>query len=410
MARAIWSGSLNFGLVTVPVELFTATRDQTPRFHQLERGTADRVRIQRINERTGQPVAYKDIVKGYEVDDGQYIVFDQEELDDLAPGRSKAIEISGFVDLEEVEPIFFATTYYLGPKGAEYGRVYALLREALAATNRAGVATFVMRGRQYLTAIKAEKQVLVLHTMHYADEIRDPVKEIDALPGEVAVNPRELGAAQQLIETLGVGWDPNEYKDEYRERLSELVEAKLNGAGLVGEKPPPAATNVVDLMDALERSIARGRRTDPRVASADAEAPEQSAPPSGRARKRAPAGPNKEQEPERLRERGAGRGQSRARTRGQGQGQQQEAERDQQQERARGRGQGQARGRGQGRGLERERADGLADELSALTKAELYARATELDIPGRSTMTRAQLEEAVVGASRPRRGRGSTVA
>lgn len=318
MARAIWSGSLNFGLVTVPVELFTATRDHTTHFHQLERGTADRVRIQRVNERTGKQVAFKDIVKGYEVDDGQYVVIDPEELDEIAPGRSKAIEISGFVDLEQVEPIFFATTYYLGPKGAEYGKVYALLREALAATNRAGVATFVMRGKQYLTAIKAEKQALVLHTMHYADEIRDPVKEIDALPGEVTVNPRELGAARQLIETLGMDWDPNEYKDEYQERLNALVEAKLNGEGMVGEKPPPAATNVVDLMDALERSIARGRTRGP--------------------------------------------------------------------------------------------AQDQAEDLSALTKAELYARATELDIPGRSTMTRARLEDAVSQASRPQRGRRSTVA
>lgn len=382
MARAIWSGSLNFGLVTVPVELFTATRDQAPRFHQLERGTADRVRIQRINERTGKPVAFGDIVKGYELDDGQYVVFTQDELDEIAPGRSKAIEISGFVDLEQVEPIFFATTYYLGPKGAEYGRVYALLREALAASNRVGVATFVMRGRQYLTAIKAEKQVLVLHTMHYADEIRDPVKEIDALPGtrEAAVNPRELGAAQQLIETLGIDWDPNAYKDEYRERLDELIEAKRHGEGLVGgEKPPPAATNVVDLMDALERSIARGRRADPRVAApqSDAEAEPQSeakVEPAGAARKREYRGqkkgvaPVQERERERVRE--------------------------------------QVRVRDQGRERERERAE----DLSMLTKAELYARAAELDVPGRSTMTRAQLEDAVARAARPRRGRRSTVA
>jgi DNA end-binding protein Ku len=338
MARAIWSGSLNFGLVTVPVELFTATRDHTTHFHQLERGTSDRVRIQRVNERTGKPVAFKDIVKGYEVDDGQYVVIEPEELDEIAPGRSKAIEISGFVDLEQVEPIFFATTYYLGPKGAEYGKVYALLREALAATNRAGVATFVMRGKQYLTAIKAENDVLVLHTMHYADEIRDPAKEIDALPGAVTVSSRELSAAQQLIETLGMDWDPSEYKDEYQEKLQALVEAKLNGEGMVGEKPPPSATNVVDLMDALERSIARGRRQ--------------------------PAREEPEPEPKR--------------------------------------GRGRERGRGQD--------EDSAEDLSALTKAELYERATQLDIPGRSTMTRAQLAEAVSEAGRQQRGRRSTVA
>jgi DNA end-binding protein Ku len=323
MARAIWSGSLNFGLVTVPVELFSATTDHTPRFHQLQRGTGDRVRIQRVNEHTGKTVAFQDIVKGYEFDDGQYVVFTQDELDEIAPGRSKAIEISGFVDLEQVEPIFFATTYYLGPKGGEYGKVYALLREALAQSNRAGVATFVMRGRQYLTAIKAEKQVLVLHTMHYADEIRDPAKEIEALPVDVSVSARELDAARQLIETLAVDWDPGEYRDEYRAKLDELIEAKRQGEHLVGAKPPPSATNVVDLMDALQRSIERGRRPDP-------------APPR--------------------------------------------------------------------RGKAKERRE----DLSTLTKGELYARASELEIPGRSTMTRAQLEAAVSGAAHPRRR--STVA
>ncbi|MGH6657810.1 MAG: Ku protein [Actinocrinis sp.] len=403
MARAIWSGSLNFGLVTVPVELFSATSDRTPKFHQLQRGTGDRVRVQRVNERTGEQVAFKDIVKGYEFDDGQYVVFTQDELDEIAPGRSKAIEISGFVDLEQVEPIFFATTYYLGPKGEEYGRVYALLREALEKTHRAGVASFVMRGRQYLTAIKAEKQVLVLHTMHYADEIRDPVREIPALPGEVVVNERELGAARQLIETLGVAWDPHEYRDEYRARLDELIEAKQHGEGLVSTQPPPSATNVVDLMDALERSIALGRRADPRMAAESAAGPDSAAgterAESDDAQQAAEGG-------------GASGDQSagaevvpakpRKGTRGKAASPAAESDRPAGKRAA-------AKSAGPG-GKKTSASRPRAEDLSALSKAELYARATDLDIPGRSTMSRDRLREAVEQAVRARARRGATVA
>lgn len=255
MARAIWSGSLNFGLVTVPVELFTATRDHTTHFHQLERGTSDRVRIQRVNERTGKPVAFKDIVKGYEVGDGQYVVIEPEELDEIAPGRSKAIEISGFVDLEQVEPIFFATTYYLGPKGAEYGKVYALLREALAATNRAGVATFVMRGKQYLCAVRADGGVLSLETLYYADEIRDPHDQLDHLPERADESGREFDMARTLIESMSAPWRPEDYTDTYTEQVRQLVEDKRAGNEIAPAAAAPGATDVGDLLAALQRSI-----------------------------------------------------------------------------------------------------------------------------------------------------------
>jgi DNA end-binding protein Ku len=181
MARAVWSGALTFGLVSLPVQLFTATDSHTIHFRQLQRGTSDRVRNKRVNERTGQEVPLEDVVKGFDAGE-DYVIVEPGELEDIAPGRSKSLEISGFVELEEVDPIFFDKTYYLGPKGEEYAKVYALFHEALARTNKAGIATFVMRNHEYMVAVKAEGDILALHTLHWADEIRDPHKEISGLP------------------------------------------------------------------------------------------------------------------------------------------------------------------------------------------------------------------------------------
>ncbi|MFD0573355.1 Ku protein [Kitasatospora gansuensis] len=257
MARAMWSGTLSFGLVTVPVALYSATEDHSVRFRQLQRGTSDRVRNQRVNERTGEEVEYSDVVKGYELSEGEYVVIEPHELDELAPGRSRTIEIIGFVELGEVEPILFDKTYYLGPKGKEYTKVYALLREALARTGKAGIAKFSMRGREYLTAVHAEADTLTLHTMHFADEIRDPHQEVDNLPAaDATVQERELKAAEQLVEMLAMDWDPKAYRDEYEDRVRELVEAKVEGKEIVRPEGPTVATNVVDLMDALNRSMA----------------------------------------------------------------------------------------------------------------------------------------------------------
>jgi DNA end-binding protein Ku len=151
MARPIWSGVVSFGLVTVPVSLFTATEDHTTHFHQLQRGTSDRVRNQRVNERTGKEVAYDDVIKGYEFGEGQYVTVEPQELDEIAPGKSQVIDIDGVVDLDRIEPVYFGRTYYLAPRGEEYAKIYQLLRTALQKSNRAGIATFVMRSKQYLT-------------------------------------------------------------------------------------------------------------------------------------------------------------------------------------------------------------------------------------------------------------------
>ncbi|MFF7633418.1 Ku protein [Kitasatospora sp. NPDC008050] len=269
MARPIWTGTLSFGLVTVPVGLYSATEDHSVHFRQLQRGTSDRVRNQRVNERTGEEVEYREVVKGFELAEGEYVVLEPAELEQISPGRSKSIEISGFVDLAEVDPIYFDKTYYLGPRGKEYARVYGLLHRALADTNRAGLATFVMRGKQYLAAVRVEGDVLVLQTMHYAEEVRDPHREIDNLP-ESAAEPsqKELAAARQLIEMLSADWNPADYHDNYTEQVRELVEAKLAGKEVVTAAPAPESTNVVDLMAVLERSLQQAGGDEPEPVTA----------------------------------------------------------------------------------------------------------------------------------------------
>ncbi|MFB6864270.1 Ku protein [Streptomyces virginiae] len=256
MARPVWAGNLSFGLVSLPVGLYTATDSHTIHFHQLQRGTADRIRNRRVNERTGKEVDLDDIVKGYDTG-GEYVLVEPKELDEIAPGRSRSLEITGFVDLADVDPIFFDKTYYLGPRGAEYGKVYSLLEQALAKAGKAGVATFVMRQHEYLVALKAENGILTLHTLHWADEIRDPKKEIGNLPGKTKASDRELKMAEQLIEALSMTWDPGEFHDTFQEKVAAMIDAKQ--AGETVEKAEPAAepTGVVDLMEALRASVER---------------------------------------------------------------------------------------------------------------------------------------------------------
>ncbi|AXK35017.1 Ku protein [Streptomyces armeniacus] len=259
MARAIWSGVVTFGLVSVPVQLFTATEDHTVHFRQFQRGTTDRVRNKRVNERTGKEVGYDDIVKGYDLGGGEYVMVEPGELDDIAPGKSQVIEISSFVDLDAVEPVFFDRTYYLAPQGDENTKVYELLRAALAKENKTGIATFVMRSKQYLVALSAQEDLLVLHTLHWADEVRDPYRELPVLPEDGETTGRELDTARQLIDTLSGEWRPEDYRDTYEERVRELVDAKAKGETVVTEEEPPEPTNVVDLMDALQRSVDESR-------------------------------------------------------------------------------------------------------------------------------------------------------
>jgi DNA end-binding protein Ku len=260
MARAIWSGVLSFGLVSVPIEVYSATAAHEPTFHQFQKGTKDRIRYQRVNERTGKEVDYSDIVKGAEVGRRDYVMLDQDELDSVAPGRSRAMEVETFVDLDEIDPIYFDKTYYLGPKGEENKKTYALLRDALAQTNRAAVARFVMRGKEYLGAIRADGDLLVLETLFFADEIRDPRDQIDDLPGRVQLRPQELKMAKQLIDSMSGDWRPKDYRDTFTDRVNELIDAKKNDKEFSPADEAPSATGAVDLMEALRRSVEAARR------------------------------------------------------------------------------------------------------------------------------------------------------
>jgi DNA end-binding protein Ku len=268
MARAIWSGVLSFGLVSVPVELYTATEAHGPAFHQFEKGTADRIRYQRVNERTEDEVEYSDVVKGADVGDGNYVLLDQDELDSVAPGRSRLMDIRTFVDLDDIDPIYFNKAYFLGPGGEESGKVYALLREALASSGRAAIASFVMRGKEYLAAVRANHDLLVLDTLFFADEVRDPHQQIPDLPGRIKLSRQELTMARQLIDAMSGPWKPADYHDTYTDRVNELIEAKKNKKEFQPAEEAPAATNVVNLTEALQSSLAAAKHRSGRKAPA----------------------------------------------------------------------------------------------------------------------------------------------
>lgn len=259
MARPIWSGAINFGLVTIPVELYSATEDHTISFRQFERGTSDRIRYKRINERTGKEVAFSDIVKGADVGGGEFVIIEPEELDQIAPGRSRTIDINTFVDLDDIDPIHFQKTYWLAPAKEEYGRSYGLLLQAMEKVNRAGIASFVMRGKEYLTAVRAGDGLLILNTLLFVDDIRDPAKELKSLPELTTARGKELDMAVNLIESMTDDWRPEEFKDTYTEQVEKLIDTKRDGKELVAEAEPSEPTKVVDLFEALSRSV-EGRK------------------------------------------------------------------------------------------------------------------------------------------------------
>jgi DNA end-binding protein Ku len=333
MARVIWSGALAFGLVNIPVGLYAATEDRTVHFNQFQKGTSDRIRYKRINERTGEEVPFKEIVKGREVDDDTYVLVTDEELESVEPGRTRTIDITDFVDLSEVDPIYFQRTYYLAPRGDGADRSYELLHQAMAATNRVGIATLVMRSKEYLVAVRPQENILALETMYFADEIRDPVEGTGYEPAGQPAKPRELTIARQLIESMTTEWDPEQYHDTYRERVEQLIESKRNGEEIEAAAPAPRASKVVDLTEVLRQSVeaARGR--------------------------------------------GSGSGS------GSGSG---------------------ASGGGRKNGARKQDTGTAPADLSELSKTQLAQLAAELEISGRSKMTRDELEQAIRRARRPK--------
>ena len=254
MARSIWSGFLSFGLVNVPVGLYTATADQTVHFNQLHMGTSHRIRYKKVNEVTGEEVATQDIVNGFPLGGGEYVVVNREELKDIAPGKSETIEISDFVELGEIDPVHFRQTYYLAPRGKGADRAYALLRQAMHETGKVGIATMILRDKEHLVAVRPGDDVLILETMYFGDEIRSPSEELETLPQDASFQGRELEVAKRLVESLTVPWAPEDYHNTYRARVEELIERKREGQAVVFEAERPKS-NVIDLMAALEASV-----------------------------------------------------------------------------------------------------------------------------------------------------------
>jgi DNA end-binding protein Ku len=270
MPRAIWSGSISFGLLNVPVKLYSAVSRKNVSFRELRESDGSRVRHKRVAEADGDEVPYDEIVKGYEISPEQYVVVTRDELEEIDPKRTRAIEIQDFVDLDDIDPIYFDHPYYLGPdKGAE--KAYALLVKAMGDSKKVAVARFVLRNREHLAAIRPADKVLTMATMRFADEVVSP-EELgeDVVPENGRkIDKREVEMAKQLIDSLTSDFDPGKYRDEYREQLMALIERKAEGKAVVepvSEEPKP--TKAPDLMAALEESLA-AVRGEPLAAGAD---------------------------------------------------------------------------------------------------------------------------------------------
>lgn len=258
MARAVWTGALSLGLVSIPVSLYPATQEHEVRFHQFERGTTSRVRYRRVNQDTGEEVDYSDIVKGAELPDGEYVVLSDEELEDVAPRQTKSIEISDFVELDTIDPIFFQKSYFLGARDDNARKPYALLSSAIEQSGRAAVASFVLRNKEYLAVIRPYDGVLILETMFFADEVRQPEQVLDKQPDRGSLRKQDLDMAVNLIESMSTDWDPKRYHDNYTERVNEFVQAKSHNEKFETPEEEPSA-EVIDLTAALQASIDRVR-------------------------------------------------------------------------------------------------------------------------------------------------------
>jgi DNA end-binding protein Ku len=255
MARAIWKGSISFGLVNIPIALYPATRREELKFRLLRKGDLSPVNYKRVAEKDGKEVPWDQIVKGYEYEKGKYVVLKEEDFERVDLEATQTVDIQDFVDQEEIDPIFFYKPYYLEPqKGGD--KAYALLRGALKDSNKIGIAKVVIKTRQYLAGVKPEDGALLLELMHFADELADPQKL--HLPKKTEVGKREMTMARSLIDSMSSKWDPEKYKDDYKEALMEVIEEKVEAGGKeIEEKPKkaPKPTKVIDLVSVLQRSL-----------------------------------------------------------------------------------------------------------------------------------------------------------
>ena len=258
MPRTLWKGSLSFGLVTVPIRLYPATEDKSPSFNQLRAGDHSRIGYQRVAKADGEEVAYDDIVKGYEYERDRYVVFSKEELDALKPPSSRTVEIMQFVPREQIDPLYFQRSYYLAPDPSG-AKAYGLLAKAMADQDTVAVCKITLRDKEHLATLRLRGEMFVLETMYWPDEIRE------LSLGDVGVDevpeprPQEVQMAQSLIENLTEDFDPAAYHDEYRAKVAEAVQAKVEGQEVTVAETESEPTGVVDLMEALKESVEQSK-------------------------------------------------------------------------------------------------------------------------------------------------------
>jgi DNA end-binding protein Ku len=272
--RAMWKGAVAFGLVNVPIKLYAATEDHDVKFHQVHAADGGRVKMQRTCSVDGKPIEFKELVKGYETASGQVVLMEDSDFEGLPVPGMREIEVVEFVPSDQIDPVLLDRSYYLEPETSAL-KPYVLLREALAATERTAIVRVVLRNKTQLGALRVRDNVLVLQTMLWPDEVR--AAEFDALDAEIEVRPQELSMASSLIDSLSTDFDPTAYRDEYRDALMAVIEAKLNG----GEGRAPAASTivgdsgdgiVVDLMAALRESVERNQAARPAAETEEAPA------------------------------------------------------------------------------------------------------------------------------------------
>jgi len=296
MARPIWSGTISFGLLNIPVQLMSGERRTDIQFRMLDSRDNSPIRYERVNADTGEEVAWKDVVKAYEYDKGSYVVLEQDDIRSAAPESHDSIDVEAFVDAEAIGPQYFEKPYVLVPaKRAEKG--YVLLRDALASTGRIGVARVVIRTREHLCALLPQGDALLLLMMRYPQELVD-VEDYnipEGKPSDYRITPKEKQFSEQLIESMSADWKPDQYKDEFRAKLHQVIKKRMKSKGVVKkeEEEPEvaehAATNVVDFMSLLQQSIDRNKRTPAKKRAAPAKkAPRKAAKKAAKARK-APA-------------------------------------------------------------------------------------------------------------------------
>jgi DNA end-binding protein Ku len=289
MPRSMWTGAISFGLVNVPVKLFTAARSKDIGFNQLHEADGARIQMKRVCSEDGQEVPFSEIVKGYEVSPDHYVMITPEELDALAPEVTKGIEIEEFVDLVDIDPIYYESSYYLAPDKSGV-KAYGLLVKAMQEAGKVAIGRVVLRSKQYVVALRPSGNALCMSTLYFSDEVVSQ-DSLDNVPQDLSFDKRELAMAQQLIGALSEKFDPEKYHDDYREKVLDLIERKSEGEEIVLQPRTEPKPKVVDLMAALEASIAAAKGGGKKAVAAEEEAEDEKEPVAvgARASRKAPA-------------------------------------------------------------------------------------------------------------------------